>query len=210
MRTVGEILLAKRNQLGLNLEEVEKETKIRQKYLEAIEKNNYAFFSESTTVKGFIRNYALTLGLSAENLLAIFRRDFAENEKGQIIPRGFNKEIEEKSLHWTPKATFFLLISLLVLSFSFFFARQYLRFSSPPSLEISSPREGQVFPDTVLVVGKTDKDATVKIDGSLTTVSESGEFNEKIVFPRGENILTIEAANRQGKKRIENIKIIIE
>ena len=95
MRTAGEILSGKRNQLGLSLDQIEKDTKIRKKYLEAIEKNNYSFFSESTTVKGFIRNYALILEIPPENILAIFRRDFIENEKGQIIPRGFTKEIEE-------------------------------------------------------------------------------------------------------------------
>lgn len=210
MKTVGEILSGKRNQLGLSLEQVEKETKIRKKYLEAIEKSDFGIFSESTTVKGFIRNYSLILGLSPENVLAIFRRDFIENEAGQIIPRGFTKEIEERSFRWTPKITFFLFIGLLLFSFCYFFFSQYSRFSSPPQLEVFSPKEGQIFQGKVEVVGKTDKDATVKVDGSLIVVSPSGDFGEKIVFPRGENILTIEAANRQGKKRTVNIKVKVE
>jgi len=210
MRTAGEILAEKRNQLGLSLDLIEKETKIRKKYLEAIEKNNYTFFSESTTVKGFIRNFALALGISPESVLAVFRRDFIENEKGQIIPRGFTKEIEEKAFHWTPKITFFLFTGLLLLSFSYFFINQYLRFSSPPQLEIFSPKEEQVFKERVEISGKTDKDATVMVDGSLIVVSKDGSFEEEIVLPRGENFLTIEAANRQGKKRTLNIKIKVE
>ncbi len=210
MRTAGEILSGKRNQLGLSLEQIEKDTKIRKKYLEAIEKNNYSFFSESTTVKGFIRNFALAVGISPENILAIFRRDFVENEKGQIIPRGFTKEIEERSFHWTPKITFFLFIGLLLFSFCYFFASQYWRFSSPPRLEVYSPKEEQVFKEKVEILGKTDKDATIMIDGSLIVVSKDGSFKEEIVLPRGENIITIEAANRQGKKRTLNIKVKVE
>lgn len=210
MKTAGEIIAERRKQLGLSLDQIEKETKIRKKYLEAIEKNNFSFLPESTTVKGFIRNFSLALGLSSDNILAVFRRDFAEDEKGQIIPRGFSKEIEERSFHWTPKATFFALVILLISAFAFFFVRQYFRFSSPPLLEVASPQDGQTYTEKVEVAGKTEKDATVKVDGSLITVADDGRFKEEIVLPRGENILVIEAANRQGKKRTVNVKVKVE
>jgi len=210
MKTVGEILSEKRKQLDLEFGQIEKETKIRQKYLEAIEKNDFNFLPESTTVKGFIKNYASFLNLSSENVLAIFRRDFEENEKGQINPKGFTKEIEEKKISWTPKITFFLSIVILLSVFALFFIKQYSRFSSAPALEISSPVEGGVYGETIEVKGKTDRDATLKINDSLVSVLENGNFQEKIVLPRGENILTIESANRQGKKKTENIKIKVE
>lgn len=210
MRTVGEILLEKRKQLGLSLEEVEKETKIRKKYLEEIEKNNFSQIIGSTTVKGFIRNYSQVLGLSPENVLAIFRRDFIENEKGQIIPRGMVEPLVERKFYWTPKLTALTAVFVLIFGFVFFFVRQYLSFSSAPPLEVFSPKEGQVLEEKIKISGKTDKDATVKIDGTLITLSENGNFLEEIILPRGENIITIEAANRQGKKRIVRVKIKVE
>lgn len=200
----------KRKNLGLSLDAVEKEIKVRKKYLEAIEKNDYSFLPESTTVKGFIRNYALILGLLPENILAIFRRDFEEDESGKVVGRNFNTVSEEKGFRWTPKATFFSIVFLILTFFSFFFIEQYVKFSSAPSLLIFSPKEGQVWDNKVGVEGKTDKDATVKIDGSLVDVSEDGNFKEEIVLPRGENVLTIEAANRQGKKRTINLKVKVE
>lgn len=210
MRTVGEILSEKRKQLGLSLEEVERETKIRKKYLEAVEKNSFSLIAESTTVKGFIRNYSQVLGLSPDNVLAVFRRDFLENEKGQIIPRGMIEPLVERKFYWTPKLTILSVVFILIFVFTFFFARQYLSFSSAPPLEVFSPKEGQVFKDKVEVFGKTDKDATVKIDGTLVTLSGDGNFKEEIVLPRGENVVTIEAANRQEKKRIVKVKIKVE
>lgn len=210
MRTVGEILSQRRKEIGLTLDQVEKETKIRQKYLEAIEKDLFSQIQESTTVKGFVRNYAQFLGLSAENVLAVFRRDFCENEKGQIIPRGMVKPLNEKTFYWTPKYTVIGVIGLLFFGFIFFFVKQYLNFSSAPFLQITSPVENQVFKENVLVTGKTDKDATVKIDGSLITITEEGNFRENIVLPRGENIVTIESSNRKLKKRTVNIKIRVE
>lgn len=209
MRTVGEILSEKRKSLGFSLEEIEKETKIRVKYLEAIEKNNFSQIPGSATVKGFIRNYALAVGLSPANVLAVFRRDFWENERGQIVPRGIAEPLDKKNFYWTPKSTFILTIFLIVGGFAFFFCRQYLKFISPPPLEVFSPQEGQVFSAKVAVAGKTDKDATVKIDGTLISLSEKGQFKEEIVLPRGENVVTIEATNRQGKKTIINRKVIV-
>jgi len=210
MRTVGEILLEKRQELGLTLEEIEKETKIRRKYLEAIEKNNFSSIAESAVVKGFIRNYAQALGLSAESVLAVFRRDFTEGEKGEILPRGMVEPLIKKNFYWTPKTTVISLLSLLILGFVFFFVWQYLGFSSAPPLEITLPKDNQVFKEKVVVLGKTDKDATVKIDGTLISITEDGSFREEIVLPRGENILVIEAANRKGKKRMVNIKVFVE
>ncbi len=210
MKTVGEILLEKRKSLSLSLEQIEKETKIRKKYLEAIEKNNFNFIPESTTAKGFVRNYALVLGLSPENILAVFRRDFFEDESGQIISRSLSKNIENHGFFWTPRATLITLIVAGVIFLSFFFAKQYLRLSSAPGIDLSSPKEGEVFKDKVLIKGKTDKDATLKVDDSLISISDNGSFSEEIVLPRGSNIVTIETANRQGKKRIINIKVEVE
>lgn len=210
MRTVGEILSEKRKALGLTLQDIEKETKIRSKYLEAIEKNDFSKIVESTIVKGFVRNYALALDLPPENLLAVFRRDFLENEKGQIIPRGIVKPLNEEKFYWTPKATFILVAFVLIGSFIFFFVRQYLRFSSAPLLQVFTPKEGQIFQEKIEVTGKVDKDASVKIDGTLISVSDDGQFKEEIILPRGDNIVTIEAVNRQGKKTVINRKIKVK
>lgn len=210
MKTVGEILAEKRKSLGFSLEQIEEETKIRKKYLEAIEKNNFNFIPESTTTKGFIRNFSLVLGLSPESVLAVFRRDYFEDESGQIISRSLSKIIQNHGFFWTPKATLITLIIVGVSVISFFFSKQYLRLSSAPEIDLSSPKEGQVFKDRVLIKGKTDKDATLKIDGSLISISNDGSFSEEIVLPRGSNIVTIESANRQGKKRVVNIKVEVE
>jgi cytoskeletal protein RodZ len=210
MRTVGEILSEKRKALGLSLEEIEKETKIRRKYLEAIEKNNFGVIAESTIVKGFIRNYAQALGLEVGSTLAVFRRDFCENQKGQIIPRGMVESLVEKTFFWTPKATIVFGLSLLILGFVFFFVRQYVGFSSAPPLEVTLPKDDQLFKEKVVVAGKTDKDASVKIDGTLISIAEDGSFREEVILPRGENMVVIETANRQGKKRMVSRRVKIE
>jgi len=210
MRTVGEILSEKRKSLGLSFEDIEKETKIRRQYLEAIEKNNFSQIAESTIVKGFIRNYSQFLGLSAENTLAVFRRDFQEDEKGQVIPRGMVEPLDKRKFYWTPQLTLIVATSFLIGAFVFFFVRGYLGFSSAPPLQIFSPKEGQTFKEKIEVTGKTDKDASVKIDGSLIFVETDGAFKEEIILPKGENVIVIESISRQGKKRVVTRKVRVE
>lgn len=211
MKTVGQILSEKRNQLGLSLLEVEKETKIRRKYLEAIEKDDFSFIPEITVVKGFIRNYSQFLGLLPENALAIFRRDFPEKYKDQIVPQQIIETVEnEKMFRWTPKLTLIVLTALVLLAISFFAARQYLYLSSAPPLQLFSPQEKEIIKGVIEVYGKTDKDAAVKIDNIPVPVSEDGGFKEEIVLPKGENVITIEAVNRQGKKRVLNRQVVVE
>lgn len=210
MKKVGEILAEKRKSLGLSLKEVEKATRIRQNFLEAIEKNEFSLISSTATVKGFLRNYAQFLGLSPENILAVFRRDFQENEKGQIIPRGIVEPIEKEKFFWTPKLTTVLFVVLSLIGIGFFLGKTYLKIFSGPSLKVFSPKENETFQKSVIVSGQTDKDATLKIDGTPVLLDEKGRFKEEVVLPRGENVLVIEAVNRQGKKKTVSVKIRIE
>jgi len=210
MRTIGEILSAKRKELNLSLGQAEKETKIRSKYLEAIEKNDFTRINSSITVKGFIRNYAQYLGLPPESALAVFRRDFLENEKGQIVPRGMIEPLSENKFSWTPKITAIAFFSLIFLLLVFFLGSQLLKFSAAPFIELASPQEGETYREKIPVVGKTDKDASLKIDGVLVNIDENGNFKEEVVLPKGPNILTIESSNREGKKRYLRRKIVVE
>lgn len=209
MKTVGQILSEKRRLLNLSLAEVEKETKIRQKYLEAIETDQFTKIAQSVSISGFVRSYAQFLDLPVDNVLAIFRRDFEAEKKNRIIPESLSQK-QENSFCWTPKATAILFLSLILAAGIFFGIKQYVVLSGAPPLQIISPVEGQIFKEKVLVSGKTDRDATVKIDSIPILVSQDGSFKEETVLPKGENIIFIEATNRQGKKRVVNRKVKVE
>lgn len=209
MKTVGQILSEKRRLLNLSLAEVEKEIKIRQKYLEAIETDQFTKIAQSVSISGFVRSYAQFLDLPVDNILAIFRRDFEAEKKNRIIPESLSPK-QENNFYWTPKATAILFLSLILTAGIFFGVKQYVILSGAPPLQITSPVEGQIFKEKVLVLGKTDRDATVKIDGIPILVSQDGSFKEETVLPKGENIIFIEATSRQGKKRMVNRKVKVE
>ncbi|WP_027363773.1 helix-turn-helix domain-containing protein [Desulfotruncus alcoholivorax] len=66
---IGEILSETREKMGLSLEDVEEATKIRRKYVKALEDNNFEIIPGKVYVRGFLRNYARFLSLDGEKLV---------------------------------------------------------------------------------------------------------------------------------------------
>ncbi|MQA74369.1 MAG: helix-turn-helix domain-containing protein [Solirubrobacterales bacterium] len=71
---IGEVLREAREREGLDLREVEQRTKIRLKYLRALEAEDWVELPSSAYAKGFLRTYAQLVGLDAEALVDEFRR----------------------------------------------------------------------------------------------------------------------------------------
>src|SRR2546423_8488855 len=89
MQPIGERLREARMRQGRDISEVEAATKIRAKYLRALENDEFTMLPGSTYVKSFLRTYAEYLGLDAHLLVEEFR---AQHE-----PRG-----EEEIPTFTP------------------------------------------------------------------------------------------------------------
>jgi len=71
--TIGEILKQTREEQGLSLEDVAVLTKVRPKYLAAIESNQYEVLPSQVQIKGFVRSYARALDLDPAPLLIQLR-----------------------------------------------------------------------------------------------------------------------------------------
>ena len=67
--SVGEMLHAAREKKGVDLYRAERDTKIRARHLSALEDGDYAELPGAVYTKGFLRNYALYLGLDPIEVL---------------------------------------------------------------------------------------------------------------------------------------------
>lgn len=70
---IGKTLKDQREAKNLTLADVENETKIRARYLAALEEENYAEIPGEVYVIGFLRNYARYLGLDGDALVNSYR-----------------------------------------------------------------------------------------------------------------------------------------
>jgi len=69
LQTLGALLRERREQQGSSLADIEKATRIRQKYLAAIEADEWHLLPGEVVGRGFLRNYANFLRLDADSLL---------------------------------------------------------------------------------------------------------------------------------------------
>src|SRR5512132_2359335 len=62
-----------REKKGVDLVRAERDTKIRVRYLSALEQGDYRDLPGAVYTKGFLRNYAIYLGLDPEYLIDLYR-----------------------------------------------------------------------------------------------------------------------------------------
>ncbi len=77
MRDIGCLLRERREELGLSLADIQKTTKVRSKWLVALEDGDEAAFPAEVYLKGFLRSYAEAVGLDGLALV----QDWAERRR---------------------------------------------------------------------------------------------------------------------------------
>lgn len=85
MEKIGDVLRNTRQVKGISLREVEEATKIRLRYLEALENSDYEQIPGRVYALGFLRNYARFLGLDAQELIERFKAEYPAKEDFQPV-----------------------------------------------------------------------------------------------------------------------------
>jgi cytoskeleton protein RodZ len=83
---IGEMLRDARMRQGLDISDVEARTKIRAKYLRALENEEWGMLPGSTFVKSFLRTYAEELGLDPHLLVEEYRAHHEEPDELELQP----------------------------------------------------------------------------------------------------------------------------
>jgi Helix-turn-helix domain len=84
---IGSALKDARRRAGLDIRTVEERTKIRTRYLRALEAEEWSALPGHAYVKGFLRTYANLLGLDGEALVDTYRRT-VEGPQASPVPLG--------------------------------------------------------------------------------------------------------------------------
>lgn len=200
MKTVGQMLQEKRIVEGLSIEQVEKETKIRKKFLLAIEADNYTIMPSQAYAKGFVKNYSEYLGLNSRNVMAFFRRQMAEAPKSSILPKGVAEPLNRPRYVLTPSRFIMILIVILLSVFLTYFGYQYRKLQIAPTVTLESPKDGITsIENRIDVTGTTDPDSTVTINGIGVLVRGDGKFFDQVQLFPGKNTISIAVTSRYGK-----------
>lgn len=206
MNTIGQILKEARLKKGFSLIKLENLTKIKREFILRLENNDWDNLPEFPVVSGFIKNLANSLGISEENANAILRRDY-EPKKLAINP---SPDVESK-FAWSPKLTFAVGVSALLILVLGYLGFEYLKFIKPPELLITSPTENeQVLQTKVKVEGKTTTDAILTVNNQLVILDQNGRFVTEIEITKETKNLIFKAISRSGKTTEKSISIKVE
>lgn len=200
MKTVGSMLREARLKKGVTPQGVEQAIKIREKYILAIEEDNFGALPSPSYAKGFVRNYAEYLGLPTDAIMAFFRRQMTDVTRASLLPKGVSDPLNAPFVHLTPGRFMGLLVALLFMVFMLYLGTQYFKIGKAPPLTLTSPVNQQIVESSrVVVEGKTKPDTTVLINGISTIVRDDGRFYEQVAVEPGVNKITVTATSRFGK-----------
>ena len=118
LKGIGEMLRTRRKELNLTLKDVENSTSVRTGYLQAIEDGQMERLISPIYAQGFVKQYAIFLGLDGERLVAdgaeLFKKpinqDFAYGI-GTLEPRGNHGA----GVKWMPGSVWIIAFFVLML-----------------------------------------------------------------------------------------------
>src|SRR5690242_21161572 len=86
MPEIGQSLREARMRARIDVSEIEGKTKIRAKYLRALENEEWGLLPGPTFVKSFLRTYATALGLDGKALVEEYRLHHERPSEGMLEP----------------------------------------------------------------------------------------------------------------------------
>ena len=212
--SLPERLYQARERKGVDLYRAERDTKIRARYLGALERGDYRDLPGAVYTKGFLRNYALYLGLDPDDVLAQWRRERGDGKDQAptiAVPRPI--AAPRQGLTFSPGIIVIALLTVAVIAFGVYLAVQVLRFSKPPAIAVTDPATAVVDVDpsatSYTLRGTTLAGATVSIatpgrDPYQVTAGPDGVWSADVDLVRGRNQFDVSAVDPDTGKHSES------
>lgn len=199
---LGEVLRAAREAKFVDLARVERDTKIRARYLSALERGEYRDLPGTVYVKGFLRNYGIYLGLDPEYLIDLYRLEqggLAFERASGALPMGPRRLRVPRALVITPGALAAVVLTVLVIAFGVYLVGEFVTFARTPDLRITEPATDVVgwTGSQYTVRGTTEPNATITVDGlrenPTVKADATGAFEISVKLLPGANVVTLVA-----------------
>lgn len=196
--TVGDELRIRRQELDISLHKVEVATKIRGRYLRAIEASDFANLPNDVYSRGFVRQYAQYLGLSGAEYAKRYQLERGGLQKPvqQVKPRAVGLRFGLTS-RW---AASLAALGVLVLIIGYLLW-QFSSLTSAPKLDLVSPgKDIVVASSSIEIKGSTASGADVFLNDVALPSDVDGKFATTLALQPGINEVRVVAKNKLGKQ----------
>jgi cytoskeletal protein RodZ len=205
-RSLGQTLQAAREAKRWDIARAERETRIRARYLAALEAGDYHDLPDPVYTRGFVRNYARYLGLDPDWCVDLYRLEAHPGERSALSP---TPPVSARSGPVEPRGTTLITTSrlirvgllALVVALVAYVAYQFVTFAGTPSLMITDPQADlPAYDGTSYVIrGETEPNAEITVSGlpenPTLTASETGAFSFRAELVPGSNLVTLVATD---------------
>lgn len=194
---VGQQLKARRQAIRLSLAQVELDTKIRGKFLTALESGDYSSLPNDIYSRGFVQHYANHLGLDGADVAARYAV-----ERGGVAAGDTKapKLARSKHIVFTGRIlAVFGGLALIAIIFAYLLW-QFSALAAAPRLTITSPEADMVIAGGIIdVSGYSTPGSDVSVDDSPVLTDTDGNFSEKVALQDGVNAIKITSRSKLGK-----------
>ena len=198
---LGELLASKRQAVGLSLSQLSRRTTIAERYLTAIELEDWTSLPGEVYIKNFLRRYALEVGLDPVRVEKKYQQSEKNISSGSIHSLQKTLPLPASQFIILPKfiRNFFIVILLFLLVG--YIGWQTKSYFMPPQLSIFYPTDNLITTDANIVLsGATDPEIEIMINDVLVPVN-NGQFEEELDLQPGVNIFKITATKKNGPTR---------
>lgn len=218
--TVGDRLRDAREAKGVDLFRVERDTKIRHKFLAALEDGDFADLPGDVYARGFLRNYASYLGLDADDVEEEWRGEVGATtpvrEPAFVGPRPLTMR---RGIVFQRSHLAIVGVVIIVAVVGIYFGYQVTRFLSYPTVGVTSPVTARITLPTGTnnypLTGTSTPGATIQISwdnqaAKTTIADEAGHWSYSAILHPGPNQFDITAENLDTLHASQTQKIIID
>ena len=217
--TVGETLQDAREKKGVDLPRAERDTKIRAKHLAALENGDYEELPGQVYTRGFLRNYAVYLGLDPEEIVAKWHDEQEPDPRtaSESIVLPPQPLVEPKGhLRFTRKVFAVAALVVIVAAFIGYLLIQVARFQQLPAVTLdgSPVRELAADAQTATLTGTSAAAATITLSQAGQTVkavlaATDGTWSLQVAVTKGRNDFTITATDRDTGRQSAPVSLIL-
>lgn len=217
MKDIGNFLRERREARGISLIEVEKDIKIRKKYLQALEEGNMDIISGKTYLMGYLRNYSKYLGIDEENINQIIqtynnlekqKASLEKTKEKNIYLKTKDRSLFEKKRFFLPIKYVYLASFVLIIFIGLFLLNRSLR--EARNFPVPSP---EIENETGINVEEKADDIGTLTEGLVESEAEAiiAEYStQDSILAEKLPILKLIASDKTWLKIISEDKIIFE
>jgi cytoskeletal protein RodZ len=217
---VGETLQLARERKGVDLYRAERDTKIRMQYLAALEDGDWDDLPAPVYTKGFLRNYAIYLGLDPDDVLDHWREEMEQLRTATRVavapPPMPLVEPGGRRFTLSPAIIVAGLVVLVIALFIGYLGVQFLRFVDVTQVALTYPSNVVTTLDAseITLQGTAGRGAIISITGPdgtpySTTADQNGVWSRTVPLTRGRNNFQIIATDPVTQRDSTPVQLLI-